>query len=85
VTACASPYADALKTGLADCRSGNQTACNGISSLQQADQTWHAQQNERAANVAAGILGAVALGAAAYAASRPVYVEPVIVCRWNCW
>jgi hypothetical protein len=79
VTACASPYADAIKTGLAACQSGDQGACSSVTSLQQADQTWHAQENEKAANIGLAILGGLAVGAAAYAASRPAYVAPVYV------
>jgi hypothetical protein len=45
------------------------------------------QRADRARAVASGLLTGLVVGAAAYSASRPVYVQPVYVvpCRWNCW
>lgn len=87
LTACASPYADGLKASLSACQQGDQGACSESRQLSVADQQWHAQQNERAATVALGILAGVAAGANAYAAARQpaVVYAPVVVCRWNCW
>ena len=85
VTGCVSPYADVLKTELAACQANDATACSNATTLQAQDQTWHAQQAEQSANVAAAILGSLAIGAAAYAASRPVYVAPVYTPPINCY
>jgi hypothetical protein len=78
LAACASPYADAIKSAVTDCNAGNQTACNGITSLRQADAEYHAAQREKAGQALAVMGAGLALGAAAYAASRPVYVPPPV-------
>jgi hypothetical protein len=88
VTACAAPSQPFLDQARIGCAGGNQGQCGEIPALQT---QVNAEHNEQASKVAAGfvaVLGAAALGAAAgYAASHPapVYYEPVIVCRWNCW
>jgi hypothetical protein len=51
-----------------------------------------AESQHRAAQaqaIAGGLLAGALVGAAAYSASRPVYVAPapvyVVPCHWNCW
>ena len=87
LAACASPYADGLKSSLAACQQGDQGACSESRQLSVADAQWHEQQNQRAATVALGILAGAAAGASAYAAARQptVVYQPVVVCRWGCW
>jgi hypothetical protein len=88
VTACAAPSQPFLDNANRLCTSGDQVSCQQVPGFQA---QVNAEHNEQASKVAAGfvaVLGAAALGAAAgYAASHPapVYYEPVIVCRWNCW
>ena len=86
VTACAAPSQPFLDQAQAQCLTGDQNACRQVPSLQA--QVTHGH-NQQAAEVATGflaVLGAAAMGAAAgYAASQPVYVQPVVLCRWGCW
>jgi CubicO group peptidase (beta-lactamase class C family) len=70
LTACASPYADALKDAAADCKNGSTVACQNQMQLIQADADWHAEQERKAGNAAAIILLGIAVGAGAYAAAR---------------
>ena len=85
ITACTSPYADALKTSLAACQAdaNDRQSCQSAHDLGVADAQWRAQENEKAGNVALAILGGLAIGAAAYGAARsappplpPVFVPP---------
>ena len=71
LTGCASPYADALRSANQACQAtNNASACRTAWNLEANDRQWHATQNERARNVILGVLGAVAVAAAAYNANN---------------
>lgn len=71
LTACASPYADALKSATAACQATNDdAACRSAWNLEASDKQWHAVQNQRAGNIILGVLGAASVAAAAYNANR---------------
>lgn len=85
LAACASPYADALKTSLTACQSGDRDACRDASTLDVQDKQWHAEENEKVGNVVLGILGtALIVGAAVAGAYAPPPPPPphVILGGW---
>jgi hypothetical protein len=85
LAACAAPSQPYLDNARTMCTSGHPDFCSQIPDLQA---RVNVEQNEQAKGVALGvlgILGAVAIGAAAaYGASQPTYTDVVVVCRWRC-
>jgi peptidoglycan/LPS O-acetylase OafA/YrhL len=87
LAACAAPSQPFLDQARSSCTAGDQTACGSVAGLQAQVNYEHQVQSQEAAAGVAAVLGALAVGAAAgYAATRPVYYEPVVVCRgWRCY
>jgi|SRR5215469_1681615 len=83
LTACVSPYEDAIKADLAACTAGNGAACTDAHYLQTQDQIWHAEKNREVGNALLGILavGVAAAGVAAAARAPAPPPPPVFVPR----
>ena len=85
LTACSAPSQPLLDSARQNCQIGNVAACNALPRLQATVTYEQNQQAKEFAVGALGILGAVAIGAAAaYGASQPSYTDVVVVCRWRC-
>jgi hypothetical protein len=100
LTGCTSEMETAAKEDRAaflQCKAANPTSwgdkCTAeLQMYQTTANAAEADSQNRAAQaqaIAGGLLAGAVAGAAAYSASRPVYVAPapvyIVPCRWNCW
>lgn len=84
--ACATPYTDLIDHDEAACKSGTQSACDALPTLQEKDAIF---REDRANRVAVGLAAGLAGAAAVYAASHPpppppVYYAPVVAVPVTC-
>ena len=76
VSACSgpTPYTESIEQMRKGCEQGSNSYCDALPGLLSLDAQYRAQRDADSARTAALLLGAIAVGAAAYSATQPHYV-----------